>query len=761
MDKGGGSRKAWEYVDFELEIGEGGPRRYPVSVRSPAGEAHEEMLFPFAEWELENTLLTLENTLLRSSQTRRRIPSQEEQPVQDFGRSLLQSLLVGEVRTRYAMSLLEARRQNKGLRVKLRIHPPDLARLPWEFLYDPDRDEYLSLSSKTPLVRYLDLHQPIEQLPVSPPLRILGMVSSPRDLPELDIEHEKRLVEEAIKGMRMSGLLEMTWLEGQTWSDLQEAMWGGPWHVFHFIGHGGFDEASQEGAIALADESGRKHLLGARNLARLLDDHYSLRLALLNSCEGARSSVRDAFSSTAATLVRRGVPAVVAMQYEITDRAAIAFARAFYRAVASALPVDAAVAAGRTAVSMDSALEWGTPVLYMRSPDGRIFEIAPEQRRTEPTEATEEIEDQEVLLHQYREGVESAWTGGELDRSQAEQLRDLANGLGLNQNAAGDIEREVMGDTIEAILERQEEAAKEEERRRRLEELYAQARRVHRDRRWQAVIDIFEQIRAEDANYPDREGLLASAREALEAQELEQRVAALYAEGQRHMDAEEWQQALERFEEVRRLEPGYRDTEALMSRMRRVLMLPQAVEVPDLSGQNVSEASSILDSIGLKLSVQNKLLGDTELDGLITEQSPKAGAKAAPESLVRVTVSSASLSVEVPNLLGKSRSEARSTLHLRGLMVGTIVQAPSSIVPPGRIVEQRPVAGVKVKRGDYVRIIVSSGSQDHTAADHSDQSLAGTGRRDTTEAAAVRFIMVVAVIFILLFIVSFILFVGN
>jgi hypothetical protein len=142
MDRGTGSRKAWEYIDFELEIGEGGPRKYPVSVRSPAGKAHEEMRFPFEEWELENKLLTIENTLLRSGQTRRRIPSQEEQPVQDFGRSLLQSLLVGEVRTCYAMSLLEARRQNKGLRLKLRIHPPDLARLPWEYLYDPDRDEF-------------------------------------------------------------------------------------------------------------------------------------------------------------------------------------------------------------------------------------------------------------------------------------------------------------------------------------------------------------------------------------------------------------------------------------------------------------------------------------------------------------------------------------------------------------------------------------------------------------------------------------------
>jgi len=157
MDSGSDSTSRWDYIDFELEIRKGSRRRYSVSVRSPAGEAQEHMRFPFDKWELENRLLALENALLRFGGSRRRIPSQEEQPVQEFGQSLLQALLVGEVRTRYEVSLLEARRQNKGLRLKLRIQPPELARLPWEFLYDPDHDEYLSLSDKTPLVRYVDL----------------------------------------------------------------------------------------------------------------------------------------------------------------------------------------------------------------------------------------------------------------------------------------------------------------------------------------------------------------------------------------------------------------------------------------------------------------------------------------------------------------------------------------------------------------------------------------------------------------------------
>jgi formylglycine-generating enzyme required for sulfatase activity len=112
-------------------------------------------------------------------------------------------------------------------------------------------------------------------------------------------------------------------------------------------------------------------------LGRLLADHRSLRLALLNACEGARGSERDVFSSTATILVRRGIPAVLAMQYEVTDRAAIEVARAFYEALADGWSVDAAVAEARKAVSLAVAntVEWGTPVLCMRSPDGLLFNV--------------------------------------------------------------------------------------------------------------------------------------------------------------------------------------------------------------------------------------------------------------------------------------------------------------------------------------------------------------------------------------------------
>jgi tetratricopeptide (TPR) repeat protein len=598
------------------------------------------MRFPFDKWELKDRLQALEIALLRSGGTRRRIASPEEHTVQDFGRGLFESLLVGDVRTRYEMSLSEARRQGKGLRLKLRIQPSELTVLPWEFLYDAERDRYPALSSNTPLVRYLDLPQPVEPLRVSPPLRVLGMVTSPSGLDPLDVEHEKRLVEEAIRGLREDGLLELTWLEGQTWRHLQRAMRRGPWHIFHFVGHGGFDAATEEGALALSNDAGHMHLLRARSLAELLDDHYPLRLVFLNSCEGARGSESDAFSSTAATLVRRGVPAVVAMQYEITDTAAIEFSRDFYEALADSLPVDAAVTEARAAVSMDSILEWGTPVLYMHSPDGRVFDVLASAARTHPTPETED-RPQEDPLRPYREGVASAWAGRELQADEVQRLRDLANDeLRLSPGTAADIEREVMGDTIEAILKRQEQMAKEEQWRNQLGQLYVQARRAHRDREWQTVVELFEQIRAEDPDYPDPEGLLASARDALDAQERTQRLATLYDRGQRHMKAEEWQQALECFEQVQRLAPDYRETRELLSRVRQELASPPKVEVPDLSGQTLSQASSTLVDIGLKLGPHSEITNDRISKGQIIKQNPEAATELETGKLVSVTVSS-------------------------------------------------------------------------------------------------------------------------
>ena len=202
-------------------------------------------------------------------------------------------------------------------------------------------------------------------------------MSGPSDVVELDTGREQATLEQALAELTAKGALEIHWLESATLQELQRELRKRDHHIFHFIGHGGYDSALDDGVLLFEDETGRSRRVSGAQLGTMLADETSLRLAVLNSCEGARTSSDDPFAGTAASLVHREIPAVVAMQFEITDRAAVVFGGEFYAALADGYPVDSALAEARKAIFADqNDVEWGTPVLFMRVADGRIFDVA-------------------------------------------------------------------------------------------------------------------------------------------------------------------------------------------------------------------------------------------------------------------------------------------------------------------------------------------------------------------------------------------------
>jgi outer membrane protein assembly factor BamB len=370
------------YLDFDLRVipDTGDDFRLEVA-SSPAGRCDTVMRFPFSVAELRQRLDAVELATLRLTGTRRRIASPDEEVVQGFGAALFGAMLAGEVKGLYDVSRRLAAQEDAGLRLNLQIEAPELVEVPWEFLYDGRERDYLALGRGSPIVRIRDLPQHAPPLPLRPPLQILGMAASPSDLAKLDVQHERELLELSLADLTRSGSVSLTWIDGQGWRDLQEAMSQGPWHILHFVGHGGFNEEMGEGVIALCKDDGRAHLVSATSLGRLLDDHYALRLVLLNACEGARSAM-GALSSSAELLVQRGVPAVVAMQYQITDAAAVQFSHAFYAAVASGQSAVASLTEARIAMSVanERSVEWAVPVLHQRAGSGQLFEIDIEQQ---------------------------------------------------------------------------------------------------------------------------------------------------------------------------------------------------------------------------------------------------------------------------------------------------------------------------------------------------------------------------------------------
>jgi hypothetical protein len=138
--------------------------------------------------------------------------------------------------------------------------------------------------------------------------------------------------------------------------------------------------------LILEDEHGRPDLVTASALADQLRDCTGLRLLFLNACKTAQVFASGPFSGVATALLQVGIPAVIAMQFPITDAAALAFSEGVYRRLALGDSIDEAVAEGRLAIRrrLPDSLEWGTPVLFLRAPDGRLFLPAKPSGRATP-----------------------------------------------------------------------------------------------------------------------------------------------------------------------------------------------------------------------------------------------------------------------------------------------------------------------------------------------------------------------------------------
>jgi len=629
--------------DFQLEISPGSKRDYQVTARAPSGgEATGTMHLPLTIEDLDHQLAVIKDAVLLSSTVVRRLARPEEQPVQRLGQLLFDALLTGDVRGLFGFSYQQARAEGKPLRLVLRVQPPELAQLPWEFLYDPGRQDYLSLS--LPLVRYPQVLDPRRPLPVAPPLRILAMAARPGDRDPLQVEDEQRRLARALAGLERDGQVQLNWVPGQTWSDLEDAMDHGPWHIFHFIGHGGFDRNTEEGTIALTTDDGRTDPVGADDFSRLLGEHHSLRLVMLNACDTGQASSLDTFSSTAGALVRRGIPAVVAMQFEITDLAAIEFARTFYEATAKQLPVDVSVMRARRRMkhAKKDTLEWGTPVLYLRSLESDIFQVAAtsspgDQARQTPDQPADQTVGLDSLESLYDEGLAAFWTEqweqavdifGQIlarQRNYADAARKLEHARRQQQLAARYAEasaaadKQAWGEAVAGftvILNADphyrdaQERLEQAQHRHAITELESETRRLHGAEQWAAVVKVGERLHELDPAAGDPDGLVTEARRKIAAAERRSTLAAHYREGLRHLDAGAWQEALEAFRQVEHLDANYRSVQTLLMRAGgEFAKLDQpptednpAVADPDDVDPAVADSDDLVTATGTEIS---------------------------------------------------------------------------------------------------------------------------------------------------------------
>ncbi len=512
---------------------------YQVRIASPMGTASSSFALPFSDTEIENFILKV-GPMRRAV---RRADSPQMKVVRDFGGQLFKAIFADQIYARLSSSLDQARLQDGGIRLRIFTQDvPELANLPWEFLYDASQDSFLALSTTTPIVRFLQLSQPVPPLKVARPLRILGIVSSPRDAMALDVAAEKRYLEQANQELRQRRLtvdLEIDWLPQATLQKLQSALRRQSYHILHFVGHGTFDEGQGEGVLVFENEEGKAQPVSASVLGALLRDHPTLRLAVLNACEGARTGWDDPFGGVAPALVRAGLPAVVAMQFEVSDKAAITFAREFYGAVTDSLPVDAALAEARKAIlGTGNEVEWGTPVLYSRVEDGLLFQVPP---RPDTAETAPDLQYQQVVDLVRQEKWQAA----------------LAAWASLRQQVPDYPDKALVAD----LAARQVKAA----------ELYREMSSLVAGRQWSKALDLWRQILMIDPERRDPDKLVDQARAGLkkdqETAAQQQRLAGMYDEMTGLVAIGQWKRANAVWNEIQRIDRTYPDSKGLVPKI--------------------------------------------------------------------------------------------------------------------------------------------------------------------------------------------------
>jgi hypothetical protein len=320
---------------------------------------------------------------------------------------------------------------DEGLRLRLRLEVK-LADLPWEYVYldstaDPSAvSGFIALNPRISIVRHEALALPAVALTpagdraepaaapetgppalaaewLQPPApakkrRIVIAMATPEPYPAYPplelLPQEQIKIRQSLAGVKGIEVIYLPTyrspddyrvVSGATFPKLQSLL-APRTDIFHFSGHGEFKKAlgpggvtiQGEGTLILATEQNQADPVSAEEIRKLIGA-CAVRLVVLGACESARRDPLHKLSSVAVALLKGRIPCVVAMQFSVQDVLASAFVEAFYQALVAGLEIDEAVALGRAAVWNRTLGEgtlrrdWGVPVLYLRTPGGRIF----------------------------------------------------------------------------------------------------------------------------------------------------------------------------------------------------------------------------------------------------------------------------------------------------------------------------------------------------------------------------------------------------
>jgi len=139
----------------------------------------------------------------------------------------------------------------------------------------------------------------------------------------------------------------------------------------------------------------------------------------------------------------------------------------------------------------------------------------------------------------------------------------------------------------------------------------------------------------------------------------------------------------------------------------------ETVNVPSIRGRTLRDATFLLERTGLRLGEVSHAPSEEYPANTIIDQGYAPGTKARKEARIDVTVSlgPVALSIAVPDLVGKSLTEAKKQIEAAGITLGNITYIPSPNLLPNTVIEQFPHAGELVEAKQAIDLVVVQGAE--------------------------------------------------
>lgn len=236
--------------------------------------------------------------------------------------------------------------------------------LPWEYLRFPQRPPGHAVRERS-VVRIVPTRgrRAPEPKKLGEEVRVLFVSAAPRDQNEVDFESVRGAIQRAFQAY-MPERFTLEVIDGATRSALRKAVAEKSFDILHFSGHGRVDEKGQGRLLLVNRKTGKTDELPSDELSTLLSGR-EIRLVVLSACETSTGNFADDFAVTAESLVRSGIPAVVANQLPVSNGAMASFVGPLYTELLRSGDIDRAVVEGRIALDVDlQSFEWGIPTLY-------------------------------------------------------------------------------------------------------------------------------------------------------------------------------------------------------------------------------------------------------------------------------------------------------------------------------------------------------------------------------------------------------------